>query len=370
MNPIDDGRPVPRLRSALRPVRRALKWAALVDEEEVLRQRSQGDLQRELEALRAEVAALRDLPDRVVAAEHRATQRLDLLLSEALRRGESADSRLATELTLLKDVVTQQERERSALLRLLVGPQKLELGEAIASEAVADAPTFGTYRVFEEIERGPRAEVAEDHRRYIVHFRRLAPIVDLGCGRGEFLELATWMGLSAYGVDLDREAVEACQGLGLDARQEDLFTHLAGLEDGALGGVFCAQVVEHLPADQLWPLLAEVGRVLTPGGAVVLETPNPASFATHVHSFWRDPTHVRPVPAPALAHAARQAGLVVEETIFSGWPADEDRLQGIEVETDDADVRSIVKVLNEQKQLLNELLFGPQNYALVARKPE
>ena len=118
-------------------------------------------------------------------------------------------------------------------------------------------------------------------------------------------------GLEAYGVDTDADSVRRCTAIGLDARQENLFDHLAGLGDESLGGVFCSQVVEHLPPDLLPTLMEQIARVLRPGGVAVVETPNPASFATHVQSFWRDPTHVSPVPDVALAFAARTAGLVV-----------------------------------------------------------
>jgi len=204
---------------------------------------------------------------------------------------------------------------------------------------------------------------------YVPLFAGHDPVADLGCGRGEFLELAGRDGVRAYGVDTDEDAVAACRALGLDARLEDLFDHLAGLPEGNLGGVFCSQVVEHLPADLLSILLGEVARVLQPGGVAVIETPNPATFATHVQSFWRDPTHLRPVPAVALAFAARTAGLVVRTTVYRSLPPDEERLRSIDAAPEDPTLGAIVEAFNGLTAQLNELLYGYQDYALVLEKP-
>jgi O-antigen chain-terminating methyltransferase len=172
----------------------------------------------------------------------------------------------------------------------------------------------------------------------------------------------------AYGVDLDPAAVEHCLSLGLKARRADIVQHLAGLPADSVGGVFSAQVVEHLPAETLWPLLEQVARVLKPGGHAVIETPNPATFATHVHSFWRDPTHLRPVPAPALWFAGSRAGLVVAQTLYSAPVTDADRLLPVRIEGS-ADPR-LAESYNRTVGMLNDLLYGPQNVAVVLRKPE
>ena len=224
--------------------------------------------------------------------------------------------------------------------------------------------------VFQELERGPRERVAAGYSRYAEVFRGREPIADLGCGRGEFLEVMQSTGLRAYGIDACQDAVAACRDLGFDARHEDLLGHLDRLPAESLGGVFIAHVVEHLPAHALGPLLVEVGRVLRPGGAVLVETPNPASFAVHVQSFWRDPTHVRPVPSDALAFAARTAGLVVEGVWYFAYPPDGDRLAKLDPAEADGRLAEVVRAVNERIDQLNELLYGPQEYALLAVKPE
>lgn len=260
------------------------------------------------------------------------------------------------------------QQENAALLRLLSGPQ--EEPEAVARALNPDRrDSVSRLELFGEVERGSRAEVIEKLGKYMVAFDGVGPVCDLGCGRGEFLELAKARGLEAYGVDSDAESVAACRALGFDARQEDLFQHLTGLAGSSLGGVFCSQVVEHLPPDLIPTLMHEVHRVLVPGGRAVVETPNPATFATHVHSFWRDPTHVRPVPEPVLSFAARTAGLVVEDVLFTSRVAYEERLASVRTESRDDEVRAVAEQINTMVERLNDLLYGYQDYALVVRKP-
>jgi O-antigen chain-terminating methyltransferase len=125
-------------------------------------------------------------------------------------------------------------------------------------------------------------------------------VVDIGCGRGEFLDLMREAGTGARGIDLDDQAVAYCTGKGHTAQRADLFEYLAAQPDASLDGIFCAQVIEHLPPERLPEMLRLCAAKLARDGVIALETPNPeclAIFATH---FYIDPTHTRPVP-PSLA---------------------------------------------------------------------
>lgn len=371
-----------------RPVRRVLAWFALVDEERSLR--SQADA--ELASMTSEVAALREEMDRLhglVATirsdfspiEGRATAHTDLVVAEALRRAEASDARLATDQQRMAEVMARVDREHGAILRLLSGSpgiddetrSRLE-PPAIAegspeSEPVGSAGGWRPRDLFEEVERGSREEVVVKFRDYLPLFAGCTPILDLGCGRGEFLELASWVGLEAYGVDADPGVVEACESAGLRATTADLLEHLQSLADDSLGGVFCAQVVEHLPAALLAPLFGEIARVIRPGGRAVVETPNAACFSTYVQSFWRDPTHLRPVPAPRLSWAARTAGLVVDEVRYASPSPVSDRLAQVELAAADPDLASAIGTYNRALAQLNHLLYGPQDVAVVVSKP-
>ena len=137
---------------------------------------------------------------------------------------------------------------------------------------------------------------------------RTRAALDLGCGRGEWLQLAAGWGLQAHGVDLDDAALARCHSLGLSATHADLHAALAGAPEGGLGLITAFQVVEHMPWDVLQRLLAEALRALEPGGLLILETPNPENILVSTRRFHLDPTHVRLIPLDLLAHALQQAG--------------------------------------------------------------
>ena len=135
---------------------------------------------------------------------------------------------------------------------------------------------------------------------YASRFREHAPVLDLGCGRGEMLQVFREAGITARGIDSNDDSIALCQANGLDAEKADLFAYLSALPDASLGGVICCQVVEHLPPARLPEMIRLVHAKLRTGGLVAIETPNPeclAIFATH---FYIDPTHRHPIP-PALA---------------------------------------------------------------------
>jgi SAM-dependent methyltransferase len=152
-------------------------------------------------------------------------------------------------------------------------------------------------------------------RHYVPMFEDKNPVLELGCGRGEFLALLDAAGIKAQGVDSDEGMVDAARRVGLDVVCADAIAFLHGdPAPGPYEGVFCAHLVEHLDPSQVRELLAGVRRVLAPGGRFVAVTPNPACYAVLSHDFWRDPTHVRFYDLPLLEFLCRQAGLEVEAT--------------------------------------------------------
>ena len=152
-------------------------------------------------------------------------------------------------------------------------------------------------------------------RHYVPMFEDKSPVLELGCGRGEFLGLLDAAGIKGQGVDSDEGMVEAARRVGLDVVCADAIAFLHGdPAPGPYEGVFCAHFIEHLDPGQVRELLAGVRRVLAPGGRFVAVTPNPACYAVLSHDFWRDPTHVRFYDLPLLEFLCRQAGLEVETT--------------------------------------------------------
>ncbi len=167
---------------------------------------------------------------------------------------------------------------------------------------------------FTERFRGSEDYVRDKQRFYLPYFQGRQAVLDLGCGRGEFLELLREAGVPARGVDLSEELVALCRHKGLEVEAADIFAHLGDLPNAALDGVFCAQVVEHLPSERLPELIRLAAAKLGRGGLVAIETPNPeclAIFATH---FYLDPTHRLPVPPALLGFYLEEHGFGQIET--------------------------------------------------------
>ena len=162
---------------------------------------------------------------------------------------------------------------------------------------------------FAERYRGPELNVRQNFENYLDYFTGKTRVIDLGCGRGEMLELLKEKGIPAQGIDGDQESVAICQSKGLNARVADLFEWLENEPDEAHEVLFCSQVIEHLPPLELPKFVKNCAKKLQKGGVLILETPNPeclAIFATH---FYLDPTHHRPVPPILAAFHMEEAGL-------------------------------------------------------------
>jgi SAM-dependent methyltransferase len=210
-------------------------------------------------------------------------------------------------------------------------------GEPIAA-AVPD------YFAFEARMRGSTADVRERQRPYVEDFRDAAPVLDVGCGRGEFLGLLRDAGIEARGVDADADMVAYARGEGLEVEQADALAYLDSIAPGSLGGVFAAQLVEHLPPQPLFRLLELAARALRPGGLLVAETINPLSPLA-LRSYFADLTHAQPLVPETLAHLAKQAGFRDVEIRFLNAPR----------HADDVDER------------IRDILFAPLDYAILAR---
>ncbi len=204
---------------------------------------------------------------------------------------------------------------------------------------------------FAEVFRGSEDRIRGQQKRYAERFAGVpGEVLDIGCGRGEFLEAAHDAGVPARGIDQSEECVALCRSKWLNAERADMFAHLASLADHSLGGVLCSQVVEHLPPHLLPELVRLLGAKVHPGGLVAMETPNPeclAIFATH---FYIDPTHTRPVPAPLLIFYLQEAGF-----------------GGIEIDYLTPAVESMPSLATLPPEF-REAFFGALDYSVIARK--
>ena len=234
---------------------------------------------------------------------------------EASLREASADiqQRLWADLERLK---ADQERMIQTELRVLrrkVSVAPAEAAPAVAAPAGAmpaplrPAPAAGLdYARFEERFRGDEAFVSANQQFYLPVFEGKRRVLDLGCGRGELLRLLADRGADVSGVDLDPEALAACREKGLSVEQGDLYAFLAAQPDASCDGLFCAHVVEHLPAERLQELADLAFAKLRPGGVFALETPNPGCLAIFAGDFYLDPRTSSRFPPPGSTSISRR----------------------------------------------------------------
>ena len=263
-------------------------------------------------------------------------------------------------------------RERERLLgeveERLTRVERRGAAGAPAAPSVASQPgqaAFSDYFAFESRMRGATREVRARQNAYVADFRDAAPVLDVGCGRGELLALLRDAGVEARGVDADADMVAFARGEGLDVEQADLLEHLDGLPDVSLGGIFAGQVVEHLPPPALVRLLELARAKLRAGGTLVVETINPLSPLALQHYF-ADLTHAQPLVPATLELLTREAGFRDVETRFLNRPPESERLRDVEL-PDAPEFDRARAVLAANVARLNDLLYGPLDYAIVAR---
>jgi O-antigen chain-terminating methyltransferase len=306
------------------------------------------------------VLPLMDARDRVAAGQ--ATTRAELILEAFDRRQEAASRRLEGLLAMRDRLDTLSEEVRA--LRGAGGAAQPS-GDPASPVAVPDAADGALYVAFENAFRGSRDDIRERLRDYLPLFAGSGPVADLGCGRGEFLELLREAGIEGRGVEGNAHSASACRAAGLDVSHGDLLEYLRQQPGGALGGVFAAQVAEHLPPAVLQAMLREAHRALRPGGVLVLETVNPSSAAGFFDVYIRDLTHERPLHPDTLRFLAAAHGFT-DVRIELRSPVDAaSRLRpippgGLPGPAADA--------LNENIARLNDVLFAPREYALIARR--
>ena len=161
---------------------------------------------------------------------------------------------------------------------------------------------------------GYDSDRAREALSHYLSFFSTGPVLELACGRGEFLDLLRDAGLPASGVDLDEGMVERAVERGHEVVLGDAVSHLEAVEPGSLGGLFCAHFLEHLQPDDVARVYAAAARALRPGCAFVAVVPSAASLSVLGYDFWRDPTHVRFYDPALLSFFAAQAGLEVAES--------------------------------------------------------
>lgn len=219
------------------------------------------------------------------------------------------------------------------------------------------------YADFEDYFRGSEELVKKSQRIYIPYFEGKKNVIDLGCGRGEFLELLKENGIGAVGVEQYAPFVQRCKEKGLAVEENEAVEYVHNLEAEFVDGIFAAQLVEHLETNQLVQLCNDAYQKLQQGGCLVFETPNPTCLAIYTHAFYIDPSHSKPVHPLTLEYILKKAGFEKVEVVYPEGSKLGERLPVFE-----ADDISNVDEMNNGITRLSEMVFGSQDYAIVAYK--
>lgn len=225
------------------------------------------------------------------------------------------------------------------------------------------------YAALAEGFRGPEAVVRSRVRAYVDDLERvrsLGPVLDVGCGRGEMLEVLREAEIEGYGIDNNPLCINICRERGLKAELVDAREHLSQLAPGSLGAVTAIHVVEHLALEDLIEFLDLAMAALKPGGLLILETPNPENLVVSSLFFYLDPSHRHPLPPPLLQFIVASRGIVDLEIRRLDRSNELDVPPGIPSPAEDepwfGDVKRVVDAVNER-------FSGPADYAVVARRP-
>lgn len=282
-------------------------------------------------------------------------ERLEGQILEVERRHETLERRTLAQKTDLERLIDRMRVDLEAAR-----------GHAASAEMLPSTRRGLGYKAFEDRHRGSPEEIRKLLSIYLPHLRGRRRVLDVGCGRGELLEMLAEEGVSAYGIDPDEAMVQAARGRGAEVLRGDAVQHLAEIEAGSIDGIICTQVVEHLETSELVAFVELAHRKLAPGGIVILETPNPESLFIFHAFFYVDLTHVRPIHPEALKWLLEVTGFddVRIERIL---PAPEGvALDQIPRELIDSE--KVWHTLATNIVRLNALLYGPQHYAAFGTK--
>lgn len=219
------------------------------------------------------------------------------------------------------------------------------------------------YFDFENHFRGSRKEIKEAESIYLPYFKDKKFVLDLGCGRGEFLELLQENEISCLGVDNYEEFVAFCQAKKLNVICQDAIKYLGTQKTDSVGGIFAGQLIEHLKTEQLFGLCQLAYEKLEEGGYLILETPNPMCLSIYRNAFYIDPSHQKPVHPKMMEYLLKREGFRKVEIIFP-----DNSKCGYRLPLLNTDTVANLSEFNDGMNLLSDILFGSENYAVVAMK--
>lgn len=334
------------------------------------------ELQTALEAVAAHAAAAGSRLDTLESAVGRRSDALEAGLRELDQetgrlRDDVVPAITARADALLGRLAEELEETSSLVERLLLG-EPLPLAPApggAVEEAELAAGLAEVQPLLVESFRGSEAEIRHRLDRYLPLLAENAPVLDLGCGRGELLLMLREAGVEASGIEADPALVAAARRRGLAVTAGDVLGDLSAMPDGTLGAATAIHLVEHLPLARLPGLLAQIRRLLRPGGVLVLELPDVHNLRVGAALFWIDPTHRRPLPVETLELLLTAGGFeLVSRDRLHPFPPEQQLRRADDPTRHETVPAALAARLDHLEGRLDELLNGPRDVAVVARR--
>lgn len=327
-------------------------------------------LQADLSSAGHKITELSNVIQRIVEQVNSAHQNTHILRREMenltdLRSQES--KRLTEQVAALdryaiqtrRNVILQEQRITSILSSVRTRPE-VQSDSSVDSDNRASAPESmaGLYLALEDAFRGSPDDIAERVSVYLSILEQAGLkqgvdlVIDIGCGRGEWLGLLSQNGYCNKGCDSNESMVGACRERGLNVVHQDALQFLHSLQADSVAAISALHVIEHLPLERLLALIDGSLRALRPGGLLILETPNPQNILVACHNFYIDPTHQKPVPMQLLQFLVEARGFCdIQPIALHPYPES-----------------LLLDNSSEVARRFNEYFYGPQDYAILAKK--
>lgn len=270
---------------------------------------------------------------------------------------------LSTRINQLEAADAVQKVPTSEAQKAAVQTEK-QKPQSAGSNSAAESNTYEgiDYFDFENHFRGSDDQIRAVQEQYLPYFENCSNVIDIGCGRGEFLELLASKGVSATGIDLYGKSIDYCRIKGLNVKQTDAISYIENLEE-EIDGIFAGQLVEHLTIEQIIRLCRVSYEKLKKGSYLIMETPNPTSLAIYTHAFYMDPSHVKPVHPLTLKYCTQKAGFSAVEILYT-----ENSKLPVEIPALKASGIENLEDFNQAMREVSTVLFGSQDYAVIAKK--
>jgi O-antigen chain-terminating methyltransferase len=305
----------------------------------------------------------KELEDLIVSGQ----RLLDQKISQCIDMVDTAIERKIDE--RIQDHLSQMNEnihERAWLAQILEDRIRKGLGQKSYGPVIPSAEL--NYYLFEERFRGPRESIKQQQLAFLSFFENCSCVLDIGCGRGEFLEILKDHSIGSIGIDFDPDMIRFCRSRKLNVELTDAITYLEKVADNSIDGIFIDQVVEHLEPDYLVRMLSACFRKMKPGANIIVETVNPLSLASFFN-FYLDMSHHKPVHPLTLKFLLESVGFRSNEIKYYSTIPDEVKLQKIHSDEKISDnEQKILNTYNSNIEQLNNLLWGPRDYAIIGKK--